>query len=266
MSDGAESRKAQTGALFSSLALDYDLLSVFPHFGRRLVARAGVGSGHRVLDVATGRGAVLFPAAECVGEAGEAIGIDLAEGMVAAVNADAQRRGIAARVRLMDAEHLDFPDTAFDRVLCGFGVMFFPALSQALSEFRRVLKPGGQLGISTWQMTPARELDMLLRELGHWKQAVGPIRFNDPDALKSLLERAGFHDVQVAVESMPVLVADIDQYWENARSGGPRGRIDALNPEQRGQVQAALQERLRPYQRMDGIHVEVSALLATAAH
>ena len=62
MSDGAESRKAHTGALFSSLALDYDQQGVFPDFGRRLVARVGVEVGQRVLDVASGRGAVLFPA------------------------------------------------------------------------------------------------------------------------------------------------------------------------------------------------------------
>jgi hypothetical protein len=39
----------------------------FSHFGRRLVALAQIPSGAHVLDVATGRGAVLFPAAECVG-------------------------------------------------------------------------------------------------------------------------------------------------------------------------------------------------------
>src|SRR5215213_2543347 len=132
MSNDASSRKAQTGALFSSLALEYDPLGVFSHFGRRLVARAGIEDGQQVLDVASGRGAVLFPAAERVGEAGNAIGIDLAEGMERATNEEAMRRGLAVQVRHMDAEHLDFPDAAFDRVLCGFGVMFFPAVSHAL--------------------------------------------------------------------------------------------------------------------------------------
>ncbi len=55
MRDGAESRKAQTGALFSRLAPDYDLLGIFPDFGRRLVASVGVEVGQRVLDVASGR-------------------------------------------------------------------------------------------------------------------------------------------------------------------------------------------------------------------
>jgi ubiquinone/menaquinone biosynthesis C-methylase UbiE len=264
MSDDAESRKAQTGALFSSLALEYDPLGVFAHFGRRLVARVGIEDGQQVLDVASGRGAVLFPAAERVGEAGNAIGIDLAEGMERATNEEATRRGLAVQVRHMDAEHLDFPDAAFDRVVCGFGVMFFPAVSHALSEFRRVLKPGGRLGISTWRAPSAHELDRLLREMGLWKGMVGPVRFDDPDALTALLEQAGFHDVRVVAESTPVVVADIDQYWETARSGGFRASIDALNAAQRDQVRAVLAERLRPYQRPDGLHIEATALLATA--
>jgi ubiquinone/menaquinone biosynthesis C-methylase UbiE len=81
--------------------------------------------------VATGRGAVLFPAAERVGTTGDAVGVDLAEGMVQAANEEAERRGWGPRVRAMDAEQLDFPDAAFDRVLCGFGIMFFPHLDQA---------------------------------------------------------------------------------------------------------------------------------------
>ena len=34
----------------------------------------------------------------------------------------------------MDAEHLDFPDASFDRVVCGFGVMFWPKGTQPLAQ------------------------------------------------------------------------------------------------------------------------------------
>ena len=94
MSDDAETRKAETAARFNSRATDFDPQGAFAHFGQRLVAVVGVEPGQRVLDVATGRGAVLFPAAERVGTAGEAIGVDLAESMVRAANEEAERRGL----------------------------------------------------------------------------------------------------------------------------------------------------------------------------
>src|SRR4051795_12847874 len=122
MPDDEATRTAEPASIFNQLVSDYDAgAGAFAHFGRRLVDLVGVEPGQRVLDVATGRGAVLFPATERVGEAGEAIGVDLAEGMVQATNEEAARRGLRARAMVMDAEHLDFPDAAFDRVLCSFG-------------------------------------------------------------------------------------------------------------------------------------------------
>ena len=70
-----------------------------------------------MLDVASGRGAVLFPAAEAVGLTGKVVGIDLAQEMAHTTNNEAARQGLHAQVQVMDAEHLDFPNEAFDRVL-----------------------------------------------------------------------------------------------------------------------------------------------------
>jgi hypothetical protein len=62
-------RKQKVSGVFSQVAVTYDRVGprFFSHFGRRLVALAQIPGGAHVLDVATGRGAVLFPAAECVG-------------------------------------------------------------------------------------------------------------------------------------------------------------------------------------------------------
>src|SRR5688572_26645 len=126
MSDDPQTLKAHATSRFNTIAAGYDQHGAFAHFGQRIVAAVGVEPGHRVLDVATGPGAVLFAAAEQVGTGGEVVGVDLAENMVRAANEEAERRGLGACVRVMDAERLDFADAAFDRVLCGFSVMFFP--------------------------------------------------------------------------------------------------------------------------------------------
>jgi ubiquinone/menaquinone biosynthesis C-methylase UbiE len=167
MNNDPTDRKAQTRTQFNTIATDYEAgPGCFAHFGQRLVAAANIESGQRLLDVASGRGAVLFPCAEQIGETGDAVGIDLADEMANATNEEAARRGFAARVQVMDAENLDFPDEAFDRVLCGFGVMFFPDQDRALGEFRRVLKPDGRLAMSTWRITQCSELEAVMDELG----------------------------------------------------------------------------------------------------
>jgi len=53
-----------------------------------------------------------------------------------------------ARFELMDMEQLAFADASFDGAVCGHGLQFVPNLGQALSEARRVLRPGGVLAAS----------------------------------------------------------------------------------------------------------------------
>ncbi len=56
-----------------------DALDYWEYFGIRLVERAAIGPGAHELDVGCGEGSSLFPAAEKVGGAGRAIGIDRCE-------------------------------------------------------------------------------------------------------------------------------------------------------------------------------------------
>jgi SAM-dependent methyltransferase len=270
MSDDAAARKAETAALFNSRAGDFDPQGAFAHFGQRLVTVVGIEPGQRVLDVATGRGAVFFPAVERVGPAGEAVGVDLAEGMVRATNEEAEGRGLGTPVRVMDAEQLDFPDATFDRVLCGFGIMLFADLDRALGEFRRVLKPGGRLGVSTWQVAQAEYLQTVLDELGllgtDGQRPPGWI--SEPDELAHALERAGFADVRVTTDPeicrYTFRYDDLEQYWQSIGRNGARPRriADRLDAAQLERVRTALAERLRAYQQSDGIHIVATALLA----
>src|SRR5258706_499633 len=152
MTDSDQKKQAWAG-VFSRAAPTYDHVgpAYFAHYGRRLVELARIPVGARVLDVASGRGAVLFPAASAVGLTGQVIGIDLAKGMIRETGAEITQRGLHnVEIRQMDAENLDFPDGAFDVLTCGYALFFFPSLDRALSEFRRVLKPDGQIAVSTW--------------------------------------------------------------------------------------------------------------------
>lgn len=260
MRDEAAERKARTSALFDRIAP-----GCFAHFGRRLAEVAEVGPGQRVLDVATGRGAVLFAAADRVGPTGEVSGIDLAEGMVRLTSEEATRRGLAARIGIMDAERLDFPDATFDRVLCGFGVMFLPNLGRALGEFRRALAPGGRVGLSTWRVSQGDDLVAVLMQLGLMKPGEAQaLQFNEPEHLERPLVAAGFSDVRVLIDAATFCYRDVEQYWQDARGTGLRHWLDALDAAQTMRAKDALAERFRPHRRADGIDLTAVALLATA--
>ena len=243
MTDNPGDPKAQIALRFSRSAPDYDFVGSFAHFGRRLVEAVGVEPGQRVLDVASGRGAVLFPAAERVGPSGHVEGIDLAEGMVAAVDADVERRGIAARVRLMDAEHLEIPDASFDRVVCGFGIMFPPDQARALSEMRRVLRPG--LGELASPPGRRRRVTISRSTCATWAMpSCGPPGWiTEADVLSELLTGAA-RAVQVVADTHRFHVADLDAYWQGVMGSGARRSVEALDADQTVRVRAALAERL----------------------
>ncbi|MBS0656552.1 MAG: methyltransferase domain-containing protein [Verrucomicrobia bacterium] len=120
----------------------------FAYFGKKLVDLASPQPGDAILDVACGRGAVLFPAAQAVGEKGKAVGIDISSQMIEEAKKESPFSWI--QLQQMDAEELQFQPEAFDVVFSGFCLFFLPNVQKALSEFKRVLKPSGKIAVSVW--------------------------------------------------------------------------------------------------------------------
>ncbi len=106
-------------------------------------------AGERVLDVACGTGLVALAAAHAVGNDGRVLGIDLSGSMVDAARRRANEHGLSnTGFARMDAEALELPDAGFDVVSCSLGLMYMPDVERALREMRRVLRPGGRLGLA----------------------------------------------------------------------------------------------------------------------
>ena len=116
-----------------------------------LFSAASVAAGERVLDVACGTGLVALDAARIVGAEGRVVGVDLAGKMVAAARARAAVLGLSnVTFQRMDAQKLELPDASFDVVLCALGLMYVPDPVAALSEMRRILRPGGRMVAAVW--------------------------------------------------------------------------------------------------------------------
>jgi ubiquinone/menaquinone biosynthesis C-methylase UbiE len=108
--------------------------------------------GDIVLDVAAGTGEPGLTIAARVGS-GKVVITDLSDGMLEVARENAVRRGIRnIEIRACDVCELPFADNSFDLVSCRFGFMFFPDMELAVKEMVRVLKPGGKLATSVWNV------------------------------------------------------------------------------------------------------------------
>ena len=122
----------------------------------RLALSAVEGSPSRILEIATGTGVVARAMVGALPRSVEIIATDLNPAMLEQAAAHTLPRPVA--FQQADAMELPFDDQAFDLVVCQFGVMFFPDKPKALSEARRVLRPGGTLIFSVWDRIEENEV------------------------------------------------------------------------------------------------------------
>ena len=95
----------------------------------------------RILDAGTGTGFLSLPLAE-LGH--EVVGIDLAPGMISVARKTAEDRRLDLDLRIGDVESLDFDCESFDAVVSRWVLWTLPDPEKAISEWMRVLKPGGR--------------------------------------------------------------------------------------------------------------------------
>jgi len=115
-----------------------------------------------------------------------------------------------------DVESLPFPDETFEAVLCGFGLFFFPDTNRALAEIRRVLRPGGQLALSTFTRAGSDSMDAIWARIGAFTP-VPPAadherRFDEASHLLNALARAEFEEVSVEASLFELVFPDVDTW------------------------------------------------------
>ncbi len=115
--------------------------------GRRAAIDAAERIGGRVLEVGVGTGLSLSDYARNT----RIVGIDISEPMLEKARQRVQRFGLqnVETIAVMDAEHLTFADASFDVVVAQYVVTAIPHPEQALDEFVRVVKPGGEIILTT---------------------------------------------------------------------------------------------------------------------
>jgi ubiquinone/menaquinone biosynthesis C-methylase UbiE len=122
----------------------------FAPVAEALIAGAQLRPDATVLDIAAGTGEPGLTAAARVPQ-GRVVVTDLSEQMLLVAAENAARRGVRnLETRACDVSALPFDNAAFDAIMCRFGFMFFPDISLALSEMRRVARPGAWISTAVW--------------------------------------------------------------------------------------------------------------------
>ncbi|WP_333879036.1 class I SAM-dependent methyltransferase [Flavobacterium sp.] len=120
--------------------------------GNEIIQSLQLKETDHVLDIAAGTGEPGLTIAALVGK-GKVVITDLSEDMLEIAKENARHRTINNIETLAcDVCELPFPDDTFDAISCRFGFMFFPDMLLAAKEMARVLKPGGRIATSVWNV------------------------------------------------------------------------------------------------------------------
>jgi SAM-dependent methyltransferase len=181
------------------------------HTGHLLRA-AAIEPDHRVLDVGCGCGATTRRAAGLAAR-GAALGVDRSEQMLTRARQRAAEHGIANVTFLQaDAQVHPFEPSSFDVVISKYGAMFFSDPVAAFTNINRAAGPAARLALLAWQelrlnvwVTEVRAALAAGRELPEPpRNAPGPFGLARPDHVRSVLDRAGWTDVQLTEIAEPV--------------------------------------------------------------
>jgi SAM-dependent methyltransferase len=232
--------------------------------------------GERVLELAAGLGETGMLAAELVAPMGGVIISDQAEAMLGGARERAVAQGLSnVEFRVLNAEWIDLPVASIDAVLCRWGYMLMADPLAALTDTRRVLRPGGRIALAVWDSVEhnpwARLPAQMLSERGlntpSSPGTPGPFALGDGDRVVELLEQAGFAEIRLQTLELHRRHTSFEELWDSTLDLS-RVFHDAVlgNPEPEiAEIHAALADLFMPYTAADGsLDIPGRTLVASA--
>lgn len=246
--------------------------------GRMAMDRLAARPGDRLLDLGCGTGPTTVELAARVSPGGSVTGVDIAEGMLERARGRAAERG-AANVEFLhaDVQAHDLGVEAYDGAFSRFGVMFYSDPVQAFSNVRRSLRRGGRLSFACWQ-NPSENEWMTVPGMAVMSVTgtapprpepgePGPFSLCDSARLRSILEGAGFTDVDVTPHEDHVTAGEeeIPDFAATAiRTGAAREALKEADDATREKAQDAVVEALRAKVQGGQVRLKRGVFLVTA--
>jgi ubiquinone/menaquinone biosynthesis C-methylase UbiE len=192
-------------------------------FGQKLVGFMDIPEGAKALDVGSGGGSVLYALAKRAGPRGHITGVELCEHCAKKTASEIERCKIRnAESIFRDARKTEFADASFDCITAGFigwddyfdfKKNEYIKPDQLMKEITRLLKPGGQFGMSTWLLQ--EDLDWMYQFLT--SQSIKSKRnyhIENEKGWRKILTEWGFTDIQVFFETAIYAYDSVDFWWK----------------------------------------------------
>lgn len=222
------------------------------YFGKRLIEYLEIPVGSKVLDLGSGGGSTLFPAAEATGKSGLVMGIEMWDSMVEGLGNEIARCGITnASVEKMDAREMQFSDGSFDVVIAGFigfdNYFDFEKCEPLkentfIEQMIRVLKPGGIAAFSTWTMQ--EDTDYIYGVVSSdWPDMKKPFSKENEKGWRIIMSSFGLEKVRIIHDSLAFAFPSLEEWWGEVSDYGWKERIETL-AKNSGSTQQAITQQI----------------------
>ena len=154
--------------------------------------------------------------------------------------------------RLADAQHLPFPGKSFDIVASALVVNFISNKAGAISEMRRVVRPGGLVAACVWnfaaELSPSGPLRRAMRRIGIEAPPIPGTDTSSPAALADLLKKAGLKGLNTDLIEVMVSFRDFDDFWhsQTPRYAPTTSVVAAMSSRDRLRLMEAVRDYLQP--------------------
>lgn len=230
----------------------------------RMLDLARLQAGSRVLDLAAGAGEQTLRAARRVGPGGHVLATDISPAILDyAARTAREARLSQVATRELDGEVLDeLPAENFDAVISRVGLIYFPDQQKALAGMKRVLKPGGRIGVIVYS-TPDNNAFFsipvsIIRERAKLPPPLlgqpGPFSLGADGVLAAALQHAGFREVVVEMLNAPVRLPSAAECvrFERESFGALHQMMATLSDDERADTWREIESQLKRFEGPSG--------------
>ncbi|HEX6712074.1 MAG TPA: class I SAM-dependent methyltransferase [Thermoleophilaceae bacterium] len=274
----AEATEAWDGPLFDRFTqFRHILIDGLANHGEKALAIYPPPAGAQVLDIGCGFGDTTARIAGLVGPEGHAHGVDVAPRFIESANEEFKLPNTSFAVADVQFDDLGGP---YDYVFSRFGVMFFDNPGAAMRNIRRSMAPGARLVVVVWRI---REDNAWLYEAQQLVEGMigrpaeydeptcgpGPFSLSGADTTSGILVGAGFTDVSLTRNDMPILIGrDVDEAIELMMALGPAGEMVRLwgdrQAHRHDEIRAGLTDTLQKLRTDAGVEGMASTWIVSA--